>query len=326
MANIILNSNCNRKCVYCFSHLGNREKKQLTLDNLTVICDFLDRSRKRKVNVLGGEPSLHPQFDLFLEYLISRGYVVHVFTNGMMPSSALEAVRVLIAKRGLTRKRLKFIVNVNEERYRSEEEKRLQAKTFRVLGDFATLSFNIFETGCELDFLAQLIDENRLIPEIRLGLASPVSGKGNRYLQVKSYRGIAQKIYEFSDTCQEGGIDLVFDCGFPLCIFTDEEIGKLYKHKTQLKFTCRPIPDIDPELNVYHCYPLSGYHPRSLAQFRDLGDVRRYFMDLLRRSDLQPGIFETCIECAYRRRGMCAGGCKGHFVTTPNKETNEERN
>lgn len=314
MANLIFNSNCNRRCVYCFSHLNEQETTRMSLDNLTQICDFLDRTGKRKVNVLGGEPSLHPQFDLFLEYLLSRGYMVHVFTNGMMSEKVLEALNVLIAKRRLSRARLKFIVNVNEERFRSEKEIQLQTRMFKALKDFATLSFNIFETECKLDFLADLITGYRLIPEIRLGLASPVSGKGNRFLQPSDYRPIAEKIYAFSALCQENAIDLVFDCGFPLCIFEDEEIGKLYKHKTQLKFVCRPIPDIDPELNVFHCYPLSGYFPQRLEQFRDLRDVRGYFHKLLKRQVSTPGIFEACADCEHRRRGMCAGGCKGHFV------------
>jgi radical SAM protein with 4Fe4S-binding SPASM domain len=300
--------------VYCFSHLNERETTRLTLDNLTVICDFLERSGKRKVNVLGGEPSLHPQFDVFLEYLMSRGFMVHVFTNGMWPEAMLDALHVLIAKRRLNRQRLKFIVNVNEERYRAKNENRLQARMFNGLKDFSTLSFNIFETGCDMDFLAHLIEEHGLIREIRLGLASPVNGKGNRFLSVEDYRPIAEKIHAFSDRCQEHAIDLVFDCGFPLCIFEDDELGKLYKHKTQLKFVCRPIPDIDPDLNVFHCYPLSGYFPQSLDQFRDLRDVRLYFQRLLERNTPGPGIFEKCAECEHRRRGMCAGGCKGHFT------------
>ena len=52
MANIILNGNCNRKCVYCFSRLKERKDSQLSLDNLTFICDFFNRSKKKKINIL----------------------------------------------------------------------------------------------------------------------------------------------------------------------------------------------------------------------------------------------------------------------------------
>lgn len=322
MANIIINGDCNRKCVYCFSHLNDGEKKQMTLDNLTLICDFMERSGKRKVNVLGGEPTLHPQFVLFLEYLISRGFMVHLFTNGMMKSSVMDNLLVFIAKRRLTRQRLKLIVNVNTEAYRGPRETEMQAEAFRSLKDFCSLSFNIFEKECSMDFLAQLIEKYGLIREIRLGLASPVAGGENRYLLKENYPAIARKIEAFSDVCQVNAIDLVLDCGFPLCIFSDEQIGKLYKNKTQLKFVCRPIPDIDPDLNVFHCYPLSGYYPQKLSQFRDLKDVRMFFHSLLKRSTHESGIFDQCGDCEYRNRGMCAGGCKGHSVD-PVKRNNQ---
>jgi radical SAM protein with 4Fe4S-binding SPASM domain len=323
MSNIIFNSNCNRQCVYCFARQEDRENKQLSLDNLTIICDFLQRSRKRKVNVLGGEPSLHPEFDVFLEYLISRGFVVHVFTNGMISHSTLESLHVLIAKWQLTRQRLKFIINVNEEKYRPPKEKELQGNTFRELHEFSTLSFNIFERDCCLDFLAALITRHQLIPEIRLGLASPIllngkGYKGNRFLAVDDYSCIAGKIMALSGLCRENAIDIVFDCGFPLCMFSDEEIGRLYKNKTQLKFVCHPIPDIDPDLNVFHCYPLSGYFPQKLTHFRHLKEIHSYFSSLLAKSKSseRAGIFETCHACEYRHRGMCAGGCKGHYLDT----------
>jgi radical SAM protein with 4Fe4S-binding SPASM domain len=323
MSNIIFNSNCNRQCVYCFARQEDREKKQLSLDNLTIICDFLEGSRKRKVNVLGGEPTLHAEFDVFLEYMISRGFAVHVFTNGMIGESTLNALHVLISKWQLTRRRLKFIINVNEDRYRTANEKDLQAKTFADLHDFSTLSFNIFERDCHLDFLVDLVTENKLIPEIRLGLAAPISGNGNgkqtknRFLPAEDYPLIAKKIMALSLLCQENAVDLVLDCGFPLCMFSDEEIGKLYKNKTQLKFVCHPIPDIDPDLNVFHCYPLLGYFPQKLTHFHHLKDIYTYFYSLLAKRSKRPGIFETCGECEYRHRGMCGGGCKGHYIDNP---------
>jgi len=314
MSNIILNGNCNRKCLYCFSNLADKKDKQMSLDNLTLICDFLERSKKRKINILGGEPTLHPQFDLFLEYLVSRGFVIHVFSNGMIPHSTLKAIETLISHRQLTQQRLKFIINVNEERYRTQKENRMQNRTFQRLHDLSTLSFNIFETDCRLDFLKDLIIKKELIHEIRLGLAAPIPGKGNRFLSTRDYRLTAKKISAFSSICQENAIDLVFDCGFPLCIFTDEEMGKLYKNKTQLKFVCHPIPDIDPDLNVTHCFPLSGYFPQKLTRFRDLNEIHFYFHSLLSKNNSFSGILDTCGECQYRLRSMCAGGCKGHSI------------
>jgi radical SAM protein with 4Fe4S-binding SPASM domain len=249
-----------------------------------------------------------------LEYLLARGFIVHVFTNGMWPDNMRQSVAELIKRRRLTRRELKFVVNVNEDKYRALGETRQQGRTFDAFNEFCTLSFNIFESTCDLEFLTRLAVENRLLPEIRLGLASPVDGKDNSYMKVSEYPKIARKISRFSDLCQEIGIDIVLDCGFPLCMFSDYEIGKLYKNKTQLKFVCRPIPDIDPQLNVTHCYPLSGYFPQKLNYFRDLDEIRSYFQRLINGDTSSTGIYEHCDTCRYRKRGMCAGGCRGHYV------------
>lgn len=315
MANIILTDQCNRNCVYCFARpSAAAEAKEMSLNNLTTVCDFLDRSRKKRINILGGEPTLHPEFSTCLSYLISRGFRLHIFTNGKINKKNLLAILDLIRERDLSSRQLKFVINVNEEQYRSAAEIRMQTRTFQLLGSHTSLSFNIFQKENELDFLADLVGTYKLIPEIRLGLAAPVPGKNNKFLMKDHYRPVAAKINQFSSLCQQNKIDLVFDCGFPLCMFTEREIGHLYKNKTQLKFTCRTIPDIDPELKVFPCFPLAGYRSCTLTDFKNLGEVKHHFDGLIARENGDFGIYSECRDCEYRHRGMCSGGCKGHYI------------
>ncbi|MCK4836877.1 MAG: radical SAM protein, partial [Candidatus Aminicenantes bacterium] len=256
MPNIIFNSYCNRNCVYCFAQKKNEGPyKQLSLDNLVIISDFLEKSHTNQVTVLGGEPTLHPEFNLFLRYLISRGFTISVFSNGMINPPVLKEIREIIHEWQLDYKKLKFIINVNEPKYRSVQENEMEEKTFQELSQFISLSFNIFEKSCNMDFLVDLILDFNLIPRIRLGLAAPILGKENKFLPIKDYRIIAGKIIKLSELCQQNSIDFGFDCGFPLCIFSDENIGKLYKNMTRLQFVCEPVIDIDAELNTIYCYP-----------------------------------------------------------------------
>jgi radical SAM protein with 4Fe4S-binding SPASM domain len=286
----------------------------MSLDDLTRVCDFLSRSGRKKINVLGGEPTLHPEFSTYLNYLVSRNFKLHIFTNGKINKNNLLTVLDLIRERELSSRQLKFVVNVNEAPYRTAAETRMQARTFQLLGPYLSLSFNLFQKENRLDFLIELVRKYKLIPEIRLGLAAPVMGKTNQYLPPGDYREIAVKIHRFSTLCQKEKIDLVFDCGFPLCMFTDEEIGHLYKNKTQLKFTCRPIPDIDPGLNVLHCFPLAQYHSFPLEEFRDLAEVKQRFTTLIAEENGYSGIYPECRECQYKHRGICSGGCRGHYL------------
>ena len=315
MPNIILNSYCNRNCIYCFALKKNQGPyKQLSLDNLVTICDFLENSGINQVNVLGGEPTLHPDFNLFLKYLSSRGFFITVFSNGMISKPVLSEIKATIDEWELDYKRLKFVMNVNEAKYRTSKEDEMEKISFQTLNRHIGLSFNIFEKDCDMNFLVDLIRDFELIPRIRLGLAAPIMGKNNIFLPLEAYRNIAKKIIRLSERCQKNAIDFGFDCGFPLCIFTDAEIGKLYKHMTHLQFVCEPVLDIDADLNIIYCYPLSEYQTLKLADFSHVSEIYDHFHSALERDDQNKGIFLECQDCQYRLRGRCAGGCRGHHL------------
>jgi radical SAM protein with 4Fe4S-binding SPASM domain len=325
MANIIFNSYCNRNCPYCFAQKKNEGTyQQLTLDNLVIISDFLTKSQVNQVSILGGEPTLHPDFNLFLRYLVSRGFMISVFSNGMIGQKCLRELQEIIAEWQLQDNKFRLLINVNEPKHRSAPENRLETRTFRELNQFISLSFNIFEPSCHLDFLVDLIIDFNLIPRIRLGLAAPILGKRNTFLSISDYPGIAQKIMAFSQLCQENAIDLVFDCGFPMCMFSDAEIGKLYKNKTKLNFLCEPVIDIDADLNTIYCYPLSQYKSVKLTDFNNIKEIYDHYQSLLLEDDLQKGIYPDCIKCEYRYRGRCSGGCKGHHLTSYSKGITEK--
>jgi sulfatase maturation enzyme AslB (radical SAM superfamily) len=316
MPNIILNSYCNRNCVYCFAKKKNQGPyKQLTLDNLITICDFFENSGQKKLTLLGGEPSLHPEFLLFLEYLISRAFSLSIFSNGMISPTVVSGILDLIKEWDLDDKRLRFVINVNEPKYQTETEKKMQVNTFGKLNKFLGLSFNIFEDSCSLDFLPDLIRDFRLKPRIRLGLAAPITGRENKFLPIESYPSIAKKILKLSDRCRDDSIEFGFDCGFPMCIFSDEEIGRLFKNKAFLMFVCDPVLDIDPDLNVIHCYPLSGFQSLKLKDFDSVQELHARFKTLISKYDRQKGIYPECLNCLYRKSGRCNGGCKGHYLS-----------
>ena len=325
MANIILNSYCNRNCVYCFAKKKNEGPyKQLTLDSLVAITDFLKKSQANQVSILGGEPTLHPQFNLFLRYLVSRNLLVSVFSNGMIDQPVLQELKEIIKEWDLHDNRLKFVININEPRYRSSRENSMQKQTFQELNEFISLSFNIFERSCNLDFLVDIIIDFNLVPRIRLGLAAPIPGKKNAFLPIPDFPIIANKIMVFSDLCQENSIDLSFDCGFPMCIFSDADIGKLYKNMTQLKFICEPVIDIDADLNTIYCYPLSEYRNAKLTDFNNIKEIYDHYQSLILQDNLKRGIYPECINCDYRYRGRCAGGCKGHYLSPPSQRQSDK--
>lgn len=93
MANVLLTETCVRNCPYCFAKQYMSEadvKDALTWDNLIYIADFLQSSNVNHISLLGGEPLLHSEISEFCKYLSHRGFIVTIFTSGIMPDSKFD--------------------------------------------------------------------------------------------------------------------------------------------------------------------------------------------------------------------------------------------
>jgi len=116
---------------------------------------------------------------------------------------------------------------------------------------------------------------------IRLGLAQPTPGQKNECLSVNEIREIAKTLRNQLDLLEKHRITLGFDCGMPMCVFTNEDLGRLFKlNRGKILFTCYPAIDIGPDLQVWACFPLSNYEKKSLY---DYGRGDKYWV-LLRQS------------------------------------------
>jgi radical SAM protein with 4Fe4S-binding SPASM domain len=79
---IELSLKCNFHCPYCYVPDKAALKDEL---NFKEICDVILQAKKlgaRKIIILGGEPTLHPQFFDVIEYINSNGMRAEIFTNG----------------------------------------------------------------------------------------------------------------------------------------------------------------------------------------------------------------------------------------------------
>jgi MoaA/NifB/PqqE/SkfB family radical SAM enzyme len=305
MANLLITTNCQRKCSYCFAK-GDRDKGMLiTWEYFIQALKFIATGPKA-LNLLGGEPTMHPDFDKMLSYLLENDFLVQVFTNGMVKQDLLDKITSILNRISLRRDQLFFAVNVNEEKYRTEEEDRLQKRFLNSMGHLAYLSFTIHEET-DLSFLQNMIKEYKLDPTIRLGLAMPIYGENNKSLPVELYRGTARRILDLTNNSE--GTTITLDCGFPMCMFKLEELKELIKNEeNQFSFICGTPLDIYPDLALTNCYPLSKTYKENIARFDDVMDAYKFFSEKISTSN---GIFgRRCEECQFFNE-LCMGGCRG---------------
>ena len=113
MANILLTEKCVRACPYCFAKEYLRESKEniLSWENLIYIADLSASSHEKKLSLLGGEPTLHPDFIDFVLYLHQRKFKINIFTNGIMSTEKLNTAKEFLLK--IPVEDLSFVCNYN---------------------------------------------------------------------------------------------------------------------------------------------------------------------------------------------------------------------
>lgn len=80
---IELTSVCNQRCIHCFMGDDLNAYKHLELEK---ICEFIDILYSQGISQLiltGGEPTLHPDFELILDYVSKYDMSISLLTNGI---------------------------------------------------------------------------------------------------------------------------------------------------------------------------------------------------------------------------------------------------
>lgn len=312
MTNLVISGVCNQSCPYCFTvdHLGPGSEAGrgegahfLPLPSLQARLDFLARSGIERVRLVGGEPTLHPQFSELVAQIREAGRPLTLFSNGLMPADALACLEALEPAD------CTVLVNVNEpDPGRKGRTYARQRDVLWRLGSRAMLGFNIYRTDFRPEFLLDLIAETGCSPIIRLSMAQPALSGTNRYIHPNQYRAVAVRITHFARLAADAGVTLEFDCGFVRCMFSGEDLEVLRAAEANFGWRCNPILDIDLAGNVLHCYPLARLVTLPLTPTSTAAELRSQFESRL-RPYRQAGVYAECSVCAYKATSQCTGGC-----------------
>lgn len=255
MPNVLLTETCVRSCPYCFAKQYMQDadiNDALTWDNLIYIADLLLASGEQHISLLGGEPLIHPEVSELIAYLNKRGIMVTVFTSGIMSEKRFDSlVNKLFSFPDL---QVAFVVNVNEPKFCKPAELDRVRKFLSTFSQRASLSFNIYRIDFDMAFLANYIIDYNLNRHIRLGIAHPIPGRKNLYIPPTHFNEVKEKLLRYFAEFEKLHIDPGFDCGFPMCMFNNEELGQIFKYTVgQCSFQCGPAIDIGPDLSVWSC-------------------------------------------------------------------------
>jgi radical SAM protein with 4Fe4S-binding SPASM domain len=311
MANVLFTTYCNRNCAYCFAKgkvdLGQDQgnpSKNINSDALQKIIRFFKRSQLTRFVVLGGEPTLNPEFPVLIDrILIEKEFKsVMIFTNGLIPEDVVGYLA------GHPDPRIRIALNLNApDSYPAGQWKHITT-TMKALGPKVGLGVNVYQTGQDYQYLIESILEYNLNKHVRVGITQPIVGSENTFAQENDFQEIASDLLNFAAKAHQKNISFSFDCGFQFCMFTLEQHKELLRLGIKFKAVCNPIIDIGPDLCVWRCFPFLNDVGGHLADFQTKNQIIDYY-NRKYKSYKPMGNKPECPQCRYRVNGLCAGGC-----------------
>lgn len=317
MVNLLLTEYCNNSCPYCFAKekvdLGKAKdpSKEITIENVKKLIEFLKKDNHYYIGLLGGEPTLHDKFPEILELFEKENFQITVFSNGRFE----EKIRNAIIKA----KNTGVLFNVNEPKFYDKETYEKIVENIVTISKYKKISIGINFFYKEQDF-NYILDLAKIanIERIRFDIAHPIVNEKNLTFPFEYYREIGKKIISFAENASKFGITISADCGATVwCMFDEESRKKVFSSKINRIFdTCvngGPI-DISPDLKVWRCFPLSRFLNVELPNFKSIIEIQKYFNDLYSYFffDFYPA--NECYDCKYAILKKCQGSCLARTI------------
>lgn len=301
MPNIILNSNCNLNCIYCFAK--NQKANDITIKQFINILDWLKESNiKQDIGLIGGEPTLHPQISLLLDIANQYKNTYTIFTNGIYINKIINHIT----------KNIHLLININSLEKMPIQKNQLE-QNLNILFE-KNLFYSNIRLGCNIcqniddySFFWNLIDKYN--PKIiRVSTVAPTAQQ-EFINKEKYYLSLKEKFLNFLYNAKDRNIELKYDCNkIPLCYFTKKEINDILTSTNDLyNQLCFPVIDIFPNFTATSCF--GTYDPIDCSQFKTFNQLYNYFVY---KENVPLTLANTqgkCAICKEHELLKCQGGC-----------------
>lgn len=327
MPNVSLTFRCNLRCPYCFAHEFVEEAADdITLENFDAALEFLTRTRPVHLGLIGGEPTLHPQFGEILARAAGHERVtgVTVYTNGILLDRFFDEV---------THPKVSLLVNWNSpemlgERPFARVRDAVDELVFnRHMEHRLNLGLNLHGEATDYGYLIELLRRYGL-HKVRVSLTVPDFPQGCTTDTLSYFRAHKAFLLALIEDMDAADVLPYYDCNRPpWCIWTDEEkrriaeivakrgtderYGDAERSLLDTKSFCRPVIDITPDLQAVRCFGMAYFEKVPISEFATLDELQAHFMRRIDRRAFRIRASEECENCPWRRTWQCSQGCMG---------------
>lgn len=321
MPNIMLTYRCNLHCSYCFANeFVNKDKTDITLGNFMKALDFLTGEGETSIGLIGGEPTLHPGFPVFMELLTANPSVnvILLYTNGLLMDRFIPQI---------TDRKVQILVNCNSPHIIGEKayetmRQNLDTLIFRHgMKRQISLGINLYSDSMDYSYMLELLqryDYHR----VRIALTVPDFSTSGETDAISYFKERKAFLLRFFRDMEKIHVLPVYDCNKPpYCIWTEEEkewlkafTGAFPKSNTNLvghQSKCIPVIDILPNLQAVRCFGMSDFLKLRISDFETISDLAARFVNEIDSNAYKLSACEDCRECYQRTTKHCVQGCIG---------------
>lgn len=189
---------CNASCHFCMNAKG-RSHSQINIEKFTKLCLYFSQNGFDRIAIMGGEPTIHPDFLRIMEIAQKYFSIVYLFTNALLDSKLFKYE---------PRESDTIVYNFNFSKNLKPETILLEKLGKRVLDVVIDKDSNIVELSKEILRVVSFDYE-----KIKVQLVI------NNCLNIFKYKDIiVSKVNDLYNSLNvEPRIDKVFECNAPMC-------------------------------------------------------------------------------------------------------------
>ena len=315
MANLVITTECNGVCPFCFAQdFVQKPVQRMDAAMVERVARFC--AGENRMQLIGGEPTLHPEVATFVDLLARQqpAPIIFVVTNLMGPTPTIESL--------LAKGKCNFLVNLHGSQFAKNPALRERFQTnlalFKARRFYLSLGITLFSKTQDFEYLYSLLrqDEGQAVGELRISPAVPTAA--NQILQGievgEKWLEIVKRVHQI---CPE--IRVTNDC--PVingCMFKPETYRQLAASVERMCFAaCTGFNcpfDILPDGSARFCLGTTGVAEASLPDVFAFADIRaaRYALNMRMHHWRRTRGFKSCAhgDCDFL---ACHGVCPAYL-------------
>jgi len=319
--NLIITKRCDKGCPYCFASSARSKTKIGDWDmSFETFKEMLDKSTDRQgIKLLGGEPTSHPEFKIFIEELVNRKLDFTIISNFLFKEDIADAIIEAMKKVNIN-----FLINSSnledrEGRYDTFVNNYNKIydflyKTDREENMSCGITFEVDKTAdYYINYMKTLNEKLDGIERFRISIPNPEVKKEDFF--IINNKELGKKFLTVTQAAVALGFTPSLDCIIYPCMFNNKEEWKyIKKFLDNVRTFCEGCPtDIFPDKTASYCYPLKESIKVDTEKYQNIGQV---FDDMNMRYKILEGRVtqpEACNNCPFKKIGMCGGPCLAFY-------------